>query len=370
MKTGLALSTAAAALSLGHANAYDSKMTAMSVVQQDNHLISAGTLNVTTGKFVPNYDATIALPNSPHCHWAPLQGTEGVGTATFHVNRSMFFLAKQICGSAVKPVVNQTVLVASRIPLAQDGETFIYNNTEVGDDAPHPPTPLDKMDPLEAEAAGNATIWHSFPGSEYNYPLDSWNLVWDHVCNFIVVTPRAENSETVFETWMISEFDAQARQQKDLTRQPARPKGWAKVNGLGALDFYNQAVGGPWTLNCGDNCSFFELEATAEDPSVTRIVGRNFHTGEVLSNISNTLGVSSLVSPSDFWSQEYSDFIMIGLGHCCTELGCDTSPVCKDSPGMTSKYFHPLFHFTILRVTDCTVLYRLRGTCWIWRSRQ
>ena len=321
----------------------DQTMAAMTVVSlEDDHLLKFGSLNVTTGEYTRSYDMTIALPHneSDDCRWAPLEGTEGVGTATFHVNRSYFVMAQQLCGPPVSTRVNQTVLVAARVAAYQNGDDFIFNSTEYAEASALPP-------PSAAGPEGNATIWHSFPGHTYDFPLASWNIVWDHVCNYVVVAPRrtqaraslaASSQEVVYETWMISEFDSQARQQKDLQHQPQRPRGWAKTNGLGAMDYFGMTVGGPWELNCGSNCSLFSLEEfegpRPSDATPSRIVGRNFHTGEVLSNVSNVQGVRMFASPSDWWNfQDPQSFVMIGIGMCCSDAGCDQSDVCRNSPG-------------------------------------
>lgn len=362
-----AVAAFAAASSAATVALADEMMTAVTVVSlEDDNLLKFGTLNVTTGEYTRSYDMTIALPHneSDDCRWAPLEGTEGVGTATFHVNRSYFVMAQQLCGPPVSTRVNQTVLVATRVAMYQNGDDFIFNSTEYSEPLSSLSTPADS-EASEAAAGetgpeGNATIWHSFPGHTYDFPLASWNIVWDHACNYVVVAPRRsqgkassqqqeeeqqqqQQQEVVYETWMISEYDAQARQQKDLQHQPQRPRGWAKVNGLGAMDFYAMTVGGPWEMNCGSNCSLFSLEEfggptgpseteTATPPS--RIVGRNFHTGEVLSNVSNVQGVRMFASPSDWWNfQDPQSFVMIGIGMCCTEAGCDQSDVCRNSPG-------------------------------------
>ena len=71
-------------------------------------------------------------------------------------------------------------------------------------------------------------------------------------------------------------------------------------------------------------------------------MGRNFHTGEVLSNVSNPLDVRMMVAPSDmYFSNIFNSFIMLGLGRCCAAdhphvndaEWCDQSDVCQDAPG-------------------------------------
>ena len=188
------------------------------------------------------------------------------------------------------------------------------------------------------EWKSNASIVQSFNAS-YGVELANWNLAWDHACNLIVSAPLgAPDKSVVFESWMISEYDGQARQQHDFAVQPvplsssssssstsssSASSPWVKVPGLGALDGYGDNTGGPWQWNCGKNCSLYMLEQqrSSQSPTQTstRIIGRNFHTGEVLSNISNDLRIRTLTAPSELWYLVSYDM------HCFLYLvGCHT----------------------------------------------
>jgi hypothetical protein len=188
-------------------------------------------------------------------------------------------------------VVNQTLLVVNYLPFYQ------FSDTEFGFNA--------TSSPLDATSSGfPLRVAHSFPGHTYPAPLESWNIVWDHICNFVVVAPRqAQNESSVtLETWMISEYDAQARKQTNLLPPNASSSSSSAGGGLyvgkadsfGALDYYGAPVGGPWQRNCGANCTFYYADADAG-----QIVGRNFHTGDLVSHVDNALDVRFLVAPSE-----------------------------------------------------------------------
>ena len=294
-------------LASGAATATASKMEALTSFHLKDDLLQIGSLNISTGVYTWTPDAGIQLPKHDGCEWA-IQGTEGRGTATFHSNRSFFFLAQQTCASSNNDVsINQTILSHSPLAWFYDGEEFIYNTTD----------PFDKAGRSNPDEVRNASIIKSFPGADYNLSLDHWNLAWDHACNLITIAPRETNSSRFFETWMISEYDGQARPQKKAAVEEPRDGDWHRSKGsMGALDGYGVTVGGPYEANCGANCSFFSVEASAAHPENSRIVGRNFHTGKVLSNISNTVDIRTLTSPSEWWGTAYNNFVMLGLGVC------------------------------------------------------
>ena len=171
------------------------QMEALTVLTQDNNIIHFGALNVTTGVYKTTPDLDITLEDSPGCFWAPLVGQEGVGTATFHGNRSYFILAQQMCGTPMTKV-NQTVMIATRVAMYAVDDQLIFNSTEYVEDG------------QQSSIGDYTTVWHTFPGDTYNFPLSAWNMVWDHACNYIVTVPRHSDKDVgdvVFETWMVSE---------------------------------------------------------------------------------------------------------------------------------------------------------------------
>ena len=266
------------------------------ILQQKQNAIAIGAINVTTGTLKPV--RSFSLPNGSTCEWVRMVGNPGQGTATFRRNRTFFFLAQQVCGEAKS--INQTALIS----------TFISDNGVAFDRMAHENIPEDHARKIGGTMDQAAFFGKVFPGGAYNAPLKNWNVIWDHVCNVIVVAPRTQGENIVdYETWMISEYDWEARKQHSL--QP--PTSWTKSIGFGALDDFGVSTGGPYQLNCGDNCSLYTLQDKAgADP---RIVGRNFHTGEETSSIANSLSVKTLTGPSGYpigWSSR--DYLMIGLG--------------------------------------------------------
>ena len=131
------------------------------------------------------------------------------------------------------------------------------------------------------------------------------DVQWDHVCN-VVATVEGE-LPSHFWTLMVSEYDARVRPQVPF----ALEEGWRRVPGLSGMDMGSgAATGGPDAWNCGDECLVYALEAYDGAALPRRLVGRNFHTGAVATNVSDGLGLLTM-SPLD--PELMTPFAFVGL---------------------------------------------------------
>ena len=107
-----------------------------------------------------------------------------------------------------------------------------------------------------------------------------------------------------------------------------------KVDGLASILYTEgKETGWPTQGNCGD-CSVFTLEAQLRDGQEhgpRRIVGRDFHTAAVRTNVTDSVPLRSL---SAYYKDAYHAdecVYMVGVGVCCEEAHCD--PGCAGHGG-------------------------------------
>jgi len=171
---------------------------------------------------------------------------------------------------------------------------------------------------------------YELDGSMANINMDDVNICWDHACNVVVLQPQYMQTETVFLTKQVSEYDAQVRPQPTFMEEGVGSCAncWRKVPGLGALDAGIWTSSGTAEWNCGDTCVFYTLEEhmiAGRIVAPRALVGRFFRTGLVAANISDSVQIQSL-SWNPFNQRLRNQFLGIGL--CCTETWCH--PDCMD----------------------------------------
>ncbi len=207
----------------------------------------ASFLNASTGAQTPagELSLTTVLPHPAGCvdgEWSLVKGTRGQSSTMFSMNATLFFLAKEKCAGDT----NRVVLLGLMEPSPWE--------------TPAPPLRLRLPFGLPY-AAWNRSSHEDIA----RWGTERWNIVWDQVCNIVVLAPSAENDSVLtYETLMVSEFDSQARPQAPYSSEPVEPSsdGWTahKVAGLAAIQYSGQELGWPDEGNCG-NCPVFTLEA-------------------------------------------------------------------------------------------------------------
>merc|ERR1719373_273189 len=152
-----------------------------------------------------------------------------------------------------------------------------------------------------------------------SYSLEQYSLTWDHVCNIIVLSPNLTTSS--IDTLMVSEYDTQVRPQTPYRSMNA-DNPWRKIDGFGVLDFGDGKESG-WDQmqgNCGLKCVLYTIEAqfdsSGKEISGRRIIGRNFHTGELVYNVSNQYYLQTMTLTGWQMSQSTQISYFIGLGRC------------------------------------------------------
>jgi hypothetical protein len=207
----------------------------------------ASFLNASTGVQTPAGELSLpsVLPHPAGCvdgEWTLVKGTRGQSSTMFSMNATLFFLAEEKCAG----VTNRVVLLGLMEPSPWE--------------TPAPPLRL-RLPYGLPYAAWNRSSHEDIA----RWGMERWNIVWDQVCNIIVLLPSAESDSVLtYETLMVSEFDSQARPQAPYSSEPVKPpsNGWAayKVTGLAAIQYSGQELGWPDEGNCGD-CPVFTLEA-------------------------------------------------------------------------------------------------------------
>ena len=249
-----------------------------------------GFINATTGTWhgLP----LLALPTScSNGSWSTCANcTQGQTSTHFAANRTWFFLAREICDG-------------------REGKTKL----------------LGTFDPT-SYGASTVRTYATFDATYATRgDLSGWNIVWDHVCNIIVTAPAPAGSgaRSVF---MVSEYDGAVRPQ---TTQTPPPVGWSLVDGFAGIDFHNNPAGWPTKGNCGNDCALYRAEegtpdrgwalgARAAAAPPRAIVGRQFHTGALLSNVSDpfrTRALTSTLSATPF-SPPTEPVAFVGIGTC------------------------------------------------------
>jgi hypothetical protein len=235
------------------------------------------------------------------CKWDLGTGTQGQTSTTFFENRTWFLLAQQTCDSKI----NQTSLFGMMV------------NEDV--------------------------YLREFWSTNADVPLNKLNVIWDWVCNIIVLLPQTAHKLTQYSMLMVSEFDRQVRPQAMYMSEPAnRLNGWVKVDGLAAMDIGDGQEAG-WDKqegNCGENCALYTLErylVNGKERAPRALVGRNFHTAKLMSNVTDALQIQTMTYQHPIpGSMGSADRFFIGLGLCCTEKWCE--PKCKTHPGALSLF--------------------------------
>ena len=107
-----------------------------------------------------------------------------------------------------------------------------------------------------------------------------------------------------------------------------------KVDGLASILYTpGKETGWPTEGNCGD-CNVFTMEAQLRDGQELgprRVIGRNFHTAEVKTNVTDSIPLLSL---SAYYKDAYDAdecVYMVGVGVCCEHDHCD--PGCTGHDG-------------------------------------
>jgi len=158
--------------------------------------------------------------------------------------------------------------------------------------------------------------------------IDDLSMGWDHACNIVVILPQNRDTYRVNQ---ISEYDGQQRYQPSYQLA----EGWKKVPGVGGLDFglFNPLWPNGQELYCGSQCAFYSLEELENVPSDTPrfLIGRNYRTGSVMLNITDTLQLQSLSWNPFLMMSNPNENQFIGIGLCCSSDWCH--PDCQGKEG-------------------------------------
>jgi hypothetical protein len=291
-------------------------------------------INVSSGAETPAGELNLetVLPHADGCmkgRWNVAQGTRGQGNTMFRENATLFFLAVEYCAEAAEDPDG-----ISRVVL-------------LGVMEPHPPwgVPAPPPPPLQLRLPYGLPYhtWNRSSSVEgvMEWGLERWNIMWDHVCNIIVLAPSGTQATNLLthQTLMVSEFDAQVRPQAPYSTGPAVPdqsRGWAsaKLDGVAAIQYDGHELGWPDQGNCG-SCPVFTVEGHYWDGNQLPqrfIIGRSFHDAKLVANVSDTLGLETLSvdprRPPDTGNAPPRHFV--GLGLCCdpqSQQDCDQACV-------------------------------------------
>jgi len=218
------------------------------VMKKELGSYEVGWINTTNGSY--QAVGNLTFPESNGCVVTLGEGRQGQTVTTFFENSTWFFLAQQQCTDST-----QTILIGFF--------TSTYGSSEA------------------------RTFWKATSKSD----LMSSNILWDHVCNIIVLSP----SPSAVETFMVSEFDRQVRPKAKYSPKDAS---WQTIFNLGSMDRGNYVQDGwPKEGNCGLKCLIYSVEVSVDDTHLRRIVGRSFHTGEVLSIANDTVQAQTMTFP-------------------------------------------------------------------------
>jgi hypothetical protein len=294
---------------------------------QFNGTALLGTINVSSGVLTPAGELALPALSTPQCRWDISPPTTGRTSASFHQNGTWFFLAQEACPGSP---TGRTALMSFYGPFAERA-----NQTRAA--APY-------------QARATATFDPTAMGH-----LGEWSIAWDFVCNVIVAMPHVATNasgqvERTTRLLMVSEYDGEVRPQAEVPLAT----GWIKVDGLGALDTHGHASGGPREWNCGDDCAVYWLEERVNEGDAAaypeqkssatprRIVGREFHSGRVVSNVSDRFALQTMTFTELGWADGilYDDAsespvnIFVGVGRCGNEAWQDAA--CRAAPGALS----------------------------------
>jgi hypothetical protein len=260
----------------------------------------AGLLNLTSGKF----RSIGHIFPADECKWSLGTGTQGQTSTMFYTNGTWFFLAQQTCGSKT----NQTSLFGMQTLQSHQTSPYIRE------------------------------FWSTKSATS----LNQMNVVWDWVCNIVVLLPQTVNKLTKYSMLMVSEFDSQVRPQATYVSEPAdRLNGWVKVDGLAAMDQGDHQEAG-WDKqegNCGNKCALYTLErylVDGKEKPPRALVGRNFHTAKLMSNLTDALQIQTMSYTHSTYGSFSQANVFIGLGLCCADKWCESK--CKDHPGALSLF--------------------------------
>jgi len=275
----------------------------------------------------------VTLPDS-NCTpgWVLGDGTRGQTSTSFYVNMTWFLLGQELCGSTVK----RTTLfgVFGIFPQSADPEKFAYRHQL-----------LERSGGRSFETSGQTQQlsssdtpirWFGDFTKYSTQPLPQWNIVWDWTCNIVVIAPEVTTDTTKFATLQVSEYDLQVRPQPTLLSYDTHCTDcWVKVPGSAALQQQPQTTP-PRTSeeNCGDQCVLYIVEQYIDATGKTgllrpRIVGRTYRTGQVVSNITDTVNVQTWTYGSPYAMLQTRKSIassppppFFGIGICCEGAQC------------------------------------------------
>ena len=304
--------------------------------------LAGGFLDAATGVATPAGTADLAkvLPHASSCRdgeWRFSDGGREQGSTMFRGNATLFILAEEVCDGKTARVV-LLGMMGPFPPFAPPAP------------APPPPPPPPLMIFGTPYASWNAS---SFTQN----PLSSWNILWDSVCNVVVLAPESDAETTTFQTLMVSEYDRQVRPQTAYSSQPMAPTdGAVKVAGVAALQFGGKELGWPTEGNCGD-CSLFTLEAqlvAAAEVKPRHLIGRAFHSAELVTNVTDSLQIQTLSQDpraNDFYGSGTLHNSLVGIGLCCVEDWCDAKCAGHDQEPVLIAYsggVHPCYILAFL----------------------
>lgn len=258
-------------------------------------LLTAAFLNSTSGELTPAGDVSLPPPAScPSGGWQLPSGTTGQTSTLFQQNATLFFLAQEDCSGG-----------NSRSPAASSGGAVVL----FGLMQPFPP--FSGAPPSPAPALRVRQYGQPFNGSiaDLSLGLEHWNIIWDAVCNVLVLAPKTAGGKTSYITYMLSEFDGQLRPRATYFSQPQAPAAGdlVKVPGLGAVLYtVGGEMGWPNEGNCGDCPVYSVIGATAAPaaaalvagggPARRWLVGHNFHSGAEMSKVPDPFGPRTIAS--------------------------------------------------------------------------
>ena len=234
-------------------------------------VLTASFIDPVTGVQTPGGSGAIApaLPTRTGCTWTAHPSSQA--TTYFEQNASLFMLVEETCEGA-------------------SGRT---NISVITIRTPQPPFgPKQKPGPLVIYRQ----LWSAGSPAYLEVDLARWNLAWDSVCNVIVLAPTQVASSVQFNTLMVSEYDGEVRPRAPLLIEDTS----VKVDGFAALQSSGVSSGWPFKAQCHE-CGFYTLEYNAFDGVAQArrfLVGRDFTTAELLSNVTDAFNLMTLSAPS------------------------------------------------------------------------
>jgi len=220
-------------------------------------------VNATSGKTVSTQGAQLP-PNDfryPDCKkpvWTVATGTRGQSNAMFGMNATAYFLAEEKCADktqrvAILAVFNPQPPFPPPPPPSPSTICTCCGGTRTkGCPPPSPPCPCPPpMPPSPPPPPTPTRVMQSIKATGGSVDMQTWNMVWDGVCNFVVLQPvestAANISFTTWNTLMVSEYDGAVRPQSPYFSQPTLPDDGTtvKLPGLGGMLYDGKSEGWP-----------------------------------------------------------------------------------------------------------------------------